>query len=202
MTKPDVDLAGHTYWEDVWERTGQHSVGQFSYFHHALARLFRRHASAAHRSARSAAPIPPGFLTSSSRECASAASTIRRRGSAAPAGARAARPVGEPDRGRHARPGGAADRRERSRLQPRARRTLPRSGRNPSADARSPARRRRAGHGRAQPARAVGIPRRAVWRPKCSPCTCCTRRRSSTQSIGRPASNRWSRRGTSGRSGR
>lgn len=43
MTKPDVDLAGHAYWEDVWERTGQHSVGQFSYFHHALARLFRRH---------------------------------------------------------------------------------------------------------------------------------------------------------------
>ena len=44
MTKPDVDLAGHAYWEEVWERTGQHSVGQFSYFHHALAQLFHRHA--------------------------------------------------------------------------------------------------------------------------------------------------------------
>jgi SAM-dependent methyltransferase len=43
MTDPDVDLAGHAYWEDVWERTGRHRVGQFAYFHYALSRIFDRY---------------------------------------------------------------------------------------------------------------------------------------------------------------
>ncbi len=43
--KPDsnVDLAGHSYWEDVWELTGEHRVGHLSYFHHALSRVFDRY---------------------------------------------------------------------------------------------------------------------------------------------------------------
>ena len=204
MTKRDVDLAGRAYWEDVWERTGRHSVGQFlrpsiTRSRVCSAAMLTRGAQVCEVGCADSAWIPY-FIEQGMR--VSGIDYSEKGIPAAPADARTAQPVGEPDLGRHARPGGAADRRERSRLQSRARRTLPRSGRNPSADARSPARRRRIGHGRAQPARVVGIPRRAGWHLKCLPCTCCIRRRSSTQSIGRPASNQWSRRGTSAHSAR
>ena len=48
-TDADVDLAGHAYWDDVWQHTGKHRVGHLSFFHHALARVFDRYATAGSR---------------------------------------------------------------------------------------------------------------------------------------------------------
>lgn len=34
------DLAGRPYWDQVWRRTGERSVGRFAYSHHVFARAF------------------------------------------------------------------------------------------------------------------------------------------------------------------
>jgi len=48
-TETDVDLAGHAYWDDVWQHTGEHRVGHLSFFHYSLARVFDRYATAGSR---------------------------------------------------------------------------------------------------------------------------------------------------------